>query len=127
MQVFHPFEDAYKSAQCIDDKRLLNQVNEIKTILGSLREEYKAWRNHSTTKLWENNSDYLRYYQIVLLDVWTKKHYCVGLDIPYDVVANSIMKGRPKFFTLEYFKEQQKILLKKNPEHYKKYFPDVEI
>lgn len=144
MQVFHPFPDAVKSAQCIDDKRLLNQVNEIKVILNTLalienrdealanpdlvpdaKWETIAWEHHPNVLLWKDDTYYLRWYQLILLDEWVKRHYDWELNPDFKnwyVAKGNIRK--PKFFTPDYFKEQQQILLKKNPTHYSRVFSE---
>lgn len=54
MQIFVPYPDSYKTAECLDSKRLFKQVLEAQTIMkiitGEIREG--GWVNHPATKMW---------------------------------------------------------------------------
>lgn len=103
MQTYLPYSDFYKSAACLDKKRLNNQLNECVVLLKLILGEYPGsnpWRNHPVTKMWEDYPQALFDYtliiakechkkgiqsgenrQLVLLDLWKKVQW--GFETPW--------------------------------------------
>jgi Pyrimidine dimer DNA glycosylase len=74
MQTFLPYPDFQASLECLDPKRLGNQVyREAKTLLGG------GWPNHPASKMWRGYEDALAQYMLVGLRVLAKR----GLRYPH--------------------------------------------
>jgi hypothetical protein len=52
MQVFLPYEDFYKTAKCLDYRRLGKQRVEAYQIIRTLTGESKGWVHHPVVKMW---------------------------------------------------------------------------
>jgi hypothetical protein len=74
----NPTQGFYKSAECLDNQRLIKQVLEAKQILDALEKakctsDKVAWANHSAAKMWEGYENALRHYHNVVLEVRKKR------------------------------------------------------
>ena len=72
MQTFLPYADFRKSAECLDDRRFNNQINEALIILRTLTGWYtkhgkNGWPNHPATKMWRGHEVALARYAIACL------------------------------------------------------------
>lgn len=65
MQVFVPFKEPLKTAQCLDKKRLNKQIIECKQILAAINSK-KAWSNHPCTKMYKEHREWLNEYMLCL-------------------------------------------------------------
>lgn len=71
MQTFLPYPSFRDSANCLDMKRLNNQINEAQIILYTLRMAYaKGWKHHQAVKMWQGFEPALCMYHDVCLNVW---------------------------------------------------------
>ena len=72
MQTFLPYSDFWKSAQCLDDKRLNNQINEAKIIIRILLGELSnsRWKSHPAVKMWKGYENILIDYHDICLWQW---------------------------------------------------------
>ena len=65
MQVFIPYADPFKVAECLDKRRLHNQVNECRTIIAAI-EGASAWKNHPVVKMYQPYKKWLFCYMNTL-------------------------------------------------------------
>ena len=76
MQTFLPYADFYRSATCLDNKRLGKQRVEVLQIINTLfNPEPKGWRNHPAVLMWKENIPALSLYGIICVNVWLSKSY----------------------------------------------------
>ena len=75
MQTFIPYDDFYKSAQCLDRQRLGKQRVETLQILNALAGLSKGWVNHPATKMWRSHEPALVEYGIAICQEWKMRGY----------------------------------------------------
>ena len=75
MQTFLPYPDIYRSAECLDYRRLGKQRVETKQILNALMGKSKGWTNHPATLMWEGHEPLLCMYGLAMCDVWVRRGY----------------------------------------------------
>lgn len=139
MQTFLPYADFAETAATLDMKRLGKQRVETMQLLNALLVPDKGWKNHPATKMWEGHELALLEYQIAVCEEWTHergfKDTC--LDKSIDIVAAAMPDefldyscGAPAAMPLwlgdeDFHLAHQSNLLRKNPEYYSIFFPDV--
>ena len=131
MQVFVPYANCDKSARCLDNRRLNKQILEIVQILSANNNIDVGWKipkyikNHPCSILWKDDNEYLMTYLFCLIyeySLRTNKAHNVfdlffrSLYMPVHDTKNL------KHLTPEFCKNMQEILLKKDYNHYSKYF-----
>lgn len=115
MQVFTPYPEPIKVAQCLDAKRLNKQVIECHQILAAIDGTGKGWFNHPVVKMYKPYREWLFYYMNCL------ECYREGLMMyaqDWDEWAN---EKRPLFLTPEFCDQHKRRLYAKNSEHYKQF------
>lgn len=123
MQTFLPYADYVLSAKCLDYKRLGKQRSEVLTILNG------GWVNHPCSVMWRGYEWKLCIYGLIICAEWIHRGYN---DTVYDKLVSYIQyhdfKYRdypPWFGDIQFHESHQSNLVRKSPEHYRKYFPDV--
>ena len=83
MQVFLPYNNILKIANCLDKKRLNKQIIECKQIIKAIKGETKTWANHPICKMYKDDLDFLGMYLGVLglYQKLTKTEH--GIDVIY--------------------------------------------
>ena len=81
MQTFLPYANFYKTAECLDWKRLGNQRNEADIILKTIRGESDGWKHHPIVKMWAGYDAYLEWYRNVMIQEWIKRGYSNNMPI----------------------------------------------
>lgn len=125
MQVFVPYAEPIKVAECLDGLRLRKQLIENKQILDAIDGVGKGWFNHPVTKMYEPYREWLYNYTNCLQEYYKAKQY-YGEDsesysfycrmaIHYSKEADKI---RPLFLTEEFCNQHKRRLYTKNPEYY---------
>lgn len=140
MQTFLPYPDAVKTAECLDNKRLGKQRVEAIQIANILldRTKTKGWRNHPAVLMWKGYEGYLIFdYLKIILDEWNKRGYKNHKCAEHYLELWTLWWGstnfkecllflpKPEWITSEFCRSHQSNLVRKNPEHYRKYFPNV--
>lgn len=129
MQTFLPLPDFQESAQCLDFQRLGKQRVETLQILNTLTGRSEGWKNHPATKMWRGYTFALAEYGSVICREWIKRGYqdtCLGkiLDIQFSVCSSNLRL--PEWFgDPEFHLSHQSNLIRKLPEHYRQFWPDV--
>jgi len=127
MQVFVPYANPYKTAKCLDNKRLNKQILECLQILSSVTKIDIGWkmpkyvRKHPITLLWENDVPYLiKYTKAMCHEFFMRKGKIHKCDLLLDDCFNNLCNFPKRINPLSvwYCKYHQEILLHKNFEHY---------
>lgn len=75
MQTFLPYESFYKSAKCLDMKRLGKQRVEAWQILTALQNPSYGWQNHPAVNMWRGYEKMLTLYGITICHEWISRGY----------------------------------------------------
>jgi len=147
MQTFLPYKSFVHSARCLDDQRLNKQRSEARDILYlslrhqgyDLRDDFKKtklqaekiwlqYQNHPTVKMWIEYDFFLVKYIMAVCSEWKlRKHH----DTIQSKVLNIMKKNFQLFRKIRspywlgdegFHKSHQSNLLRKNKEHYSKFF-----
>ena len=135
MQTFLPYADFAASAAVLDDRRLGKQRVEAFQILRALTFPAYAWKNHPAVRMWRGFTPALVAYGLATCTAWRNRGFA-------DTVANSLLtftggarpdpaqlrvSGRlPPWLGLEALHlSHRSALLRKSPEHYQRFFPDI--
>ena len=133
MQTFLPYKSFLFSAKCLDKRRLFKQLIEARQILATLGEDvrkidgskYKAThKNHPAVKMWKGYEAVLQNYHN---EIWNECKLR-GINVSRINKLNKLYQVQkwPKWLGNSVFhKSHQSNLVRKNPDHYRKYFPIV--
>lgn len=115
MQIFLPFDDPIKTAECLDFRRLNKQIIECNTILKAIDEKPGTpWRNHPVVRMYGDHTEFIRHY-VRVLELYRNKVFTNELMAENAMAINSI----PKFITGEFCNQHKRRLYTKDPIHYK--------
>ena len=128
MQTFLPEEDFYKTAQSLDRQRLGKQRVETLQIAGVVAGIKDGWKNHPAVKMWMNYPQTLLEYQRAIVGEWLDRGYkdtcwekTVDLLAPIKQLSLPWWIGNDEFHL-----SHRSNLVRKNPEHYGSFWPDVD-
>jgi hypothetical protein len=129
MQTFLPYPSAAHSAACLDRQRLGKQRVEALQILHTLQGKSSGWAHHPAVLMWRGYEYALALYGWAVCDEWLQRGYRDTCLVQF-VEA---MAGRdpesaivPPWIGDEAFHlSHQSNLVRKFPEHYRPFFPDV--
>lgn len=130
MQTFLPYPNYAKSAEVLDMKRLGKQRVETYQILRRLAgiTNGTGWANHPAVKMWEGHGLHLIQYNIAICEEWIGRGYKdTVLDKTLSLIGYFQEQTEPPSIigNREFHKSHKSNLLRKYPEHYKKYFKNV--
>lgn len=127
MQTFLPYFDFSKVAFCLDRRRLIKQHVEVWQILKNILIKRDRWYNHPAVKQWKNSPHCLAKYGVYICDEIFRRGYKSSLYPKFVEIENC--KGNtdvPKWLGDERLHiSHQSNLIRKFPEHYQKFWPDV--
>lgn len=125
MQTFLPYPSFQESARCLDYRRLGKQRVEARQIISICEGNAKsnAWSKHPAVLMWHGHLDALRSYFNAISQEWVKRGYQHNMgfypSLPFFIEY-------PPWVGNEVFHlSHQSNLVRKLPEHYRKYFPTV--
>jgi hypothetical protein len=127
MQTFLPYDDFDESARVLDYRRLGKQRVETMQIMKALRGETKGWVNHPATKMWRGYEGALCEYGATMCHFWIALGYN-DTTLPYFLHAgleHTDITKPPWFGNEEFHISHRSNLLRKAPEHYRQFWPDV--
>lgn len=139
MQTFLPYADFERSARVLDRKRLGKQrVETIQVIRALTRPEY-GWASHPAVLMWKGFEEALARYGLVCCQTWTEGGFedTCALTIATDVRAGGVdiirtqrelasVGALPPWLGDEgLHRSHRSALVRKDPTHYRRYFPDV--
>ncbi len=124
MQTFLPYSDYKKTFECLDYRRLGKQRVETFQILNVLlnRTNTKGWRNHPATKMWRGYENALKLYLNECIDEWKLRGY--NNNMKYEIISGDVVYP-PWLGAKEFHASHRSNLVRKLPEHYRRFFPDV--
>lgn len=134
MQTFIPFPDIDETAKVLDSKRLGKQRVEAVQIVRKLLNltETKGWTNHPAVKMWKGYESYLiKVYLRKIMDEWIRRGYKNTKCEEHwnEFIKHPMIKHSepivPHWITPEFCKCHQSNLVRKLPEYYGDFFPDV--
>lgn len=130
MQTFMPEPSFKDSLAVLDTRRLGKQRLEVKQILRSLRGETSGWRNHPAVRMWEGHEGSLAQYGYMACHIWRQRGfddilmpYFLDVIVDYDDPARHAVPawlGDPPVHL-----SHQSNLVRKDPQHYRRFYPDV--
>ena len=118
MQTFLPYKNFSKTAKILDYRRLGKQRVEAKQILNVL-DKGGAWENHPAVLMWSGFEDCLRIYFNIISSEWEKRGYKHNMGY----FKNVNYKWPDWIGNDDFHCSHRSNLLRKNPEHYRKYWP----
>jgi hypothetical protein len=139
MQTFVPYADFEASARALDTKRLGKQRVEVIQIVRALTVPGYAWSQHPAVLMWKGFEEALGRYGLTMCDVWLELGFgdTCAATIAADLAAFGIPEIRseaelaaaaalpPWLFDAAVQESHQSALVRKDPEFYRKLFPDV--
>lgn len=121
MQTFLPYPDAEKTAKVLDYRRLGKQRVEAMQLINAI-ENGGGWSNHPAAKMWAGYIDALKVYHNTIIHEWVDRGY--NNNMKFYPVSHAPIS--PPWWGDEVFhRSHQSNLVRKFPEHYRKYFPDI--
>lgn len=132
MQTFLPYRDFAKSASVLDRQRLGKQRVETMQIMKSLATG-SGWSNHPAVKMWEGFAECLMEYQLSVCSEWIEvrgyNDTCLDKTFAIFETLDDSQLGEglvPHWFDNDdFFVSHRSNLIRKKPEHYRKFWPDV--
>ena len=132
MQTFLPYPLFSSSASCLDDKRLGKQRVEAMQILNALLKG-GGWQNHPAVKMWKGYEHALCNYGMAICNEWIDRGFkdtvlqkIISIYEEFDLNIVPINDWFPWWLCdAEFHASHQSNLVRKNPEHYRKWFPNV--
>lgn len=133
VQTFLPYRDFRRSAECLDNRRLGKQRVEAMQILMTLLDANRGWRRHPAVAMWRGYEYMLALYGIEICNEWrrrgfrdTCKEKIIALTEQLAGGADEVRVDVPTWLGREDFhRSHQSNLVRKDEEHYRRYFPDV--
>lgn len=125
MQTFLPVPSVTLSAFYLDRQRLGKQRVEALQILRTLQNRSSGWANHPAVRMWRGHEVALAVYGIAICDEWELRGYVDNCRSKF-VVAIDGPLVYPSWFGDEAFHlSHRSNLVRKMPEHYRRFWPDV--
>lgn len=130
MQTFVPMGADFKAnARVLDRQRLGKQRVEGMQILNTLLGESKGWRSHPIVKMWAGYEGALIDYVVAMCDEWVERGYkdtCKEKVLAYRslVQDDAVLPGW--LADEEVAVSHQANLVRKLPEHYLQFWPNVD-
>lgn len=136
MQIFVPYADIKKSVECLDDKRLGNQIyRECLTLARG------KWPNHPVAKMWKYHTYFLCQYAFAgLMELQDRgKFYANTFDKFHDIQMKVPNTGPPIWWgDVRVHNSHRKNLLRKDYAHYSQfgwnlppchyyYYPEIDL
>ena len=130
MQTFLPYPDFLQSAQCLDRQRLGKQRVEAIQIIYALLgvSGSNSWKNHPAVRMWAGHEGILLNYALHICRAWKNRGYKDTVEDKVISIQHLISQSAyhfPDWINDEFCRSHQSNLVRKNPEYYRKYFPDV--
>jgi pyrimidine dimer DNA glycosylase len=139
VQTFLPYADFAASAEVLDDRRLGKQRVEALQILRALTRSSYGWQHHPAVAMWRGYELGVARYGLVICQQWASRGHpdtcaetivtdlaAAGLPVPDSQAGLARRAALPSWLGEERLhRSHQSSLVRKDPEHYRRYFPDV--
>ena len=90
MQTFLPHESFFKSAACLDFRRLGKQRVEALQILNVLAGRSKGWRKHPAIRMWRGYETALAFYKDLCIEEWSRRGYQNTMTYGYPHISDCL-------------------------------------
>jgi hypothetical protein len=135
IQTFLPYPNFSQSARVLDRLRLGKQRLEAFQIMEVLAGKRTNWRFHPAVQMWVGSEFILMSYGVAMCIEWVERRYEDNMRVRIEELAEDALRAgvwtaernaqRPYWLDWEPFhRAHRSQLLRKDPEHYKKYWPD---
>ncbi len=139
VQTFLPYADFDRSARVLDDKRLGKQRVETLQVVRALTRSDYGWKNHPAVLMWKGFEEALGRYGLVCCTAWTDRGFAdtCAATIVTDLRTYGIdtVRTQPELADADALppwlgdeavhRSHRSALVRKDPEHYRRLFPDV--
>jgi hypothetical protein len=140
MQTFLPCPGFHESARVLDHRRLGKQRVETIQVLRALTVAGYGWRHHPAAAMWAGYEEALVRYGLEVCGVWCdvgRADTCATTlveDLSRTTGSRSVRNEKelaaagelpPWLGVPEFHRSHQAALVRKDPEHYRRFFPDV--
>ncbi|TDE10161.1 MSMEG_6728 family protein [Jiangella asiatica] len=140
MQTFLPYPEFEESARVLDQRRLGGQRVEALQVLRALTRPGYGWRHHPAAAMWAGYEEALARYGLDICARWRSLGHgdTVAVTIDADLAgATGITPARtqlelaaagelpPWLGDPEFHRSHQSALVRKNPQHYRRWLPNV--
>jgi hypothetical protein len=109
----------------LDRRRLGKQRVEALQILRALQGKSLGWVNHPAVRMWRGYETALAFYGWAMCDEWLDRGYVDNCRAEFIAAVNSPIVNPPWFGDEAFHRSHQSNLVRKLPEHYRPFFPDV--
>jgi hypothetical protein len=139
VQTFVPFADFGRTAAVLDSQRLGKQRVEVIQIVRALTVPGYAWSSHPAVLMWKGHEEALGSYGLAMCEEWRRRGFadtCLA-TIARDLASAGVDRLRsyselakddalPEWlFDDDVQRSHRSALVRKDPEHYTRVFPDV--
>src|SRR5690349_15751305 len=140
MQTFLPFADFESSARVLDTKRLGKQRVEVIQVLRALTVPGYGWRHHPAAAMWAGYEEALVRYGLQICDQWCREDRAdtCATTLVTDLASTvgiAAIRTQPELAAdgelppwlgdEDVHRSHRSALVRKDPEHYRRFFPDV--
>lgn len=132
MQTFLPYTDFAESARVLDSSRLGKQRLEALQALRALVLPVYGWSNHPAARMWRGHVPGLVRYTVAMIDEWTARSntdairpFVLEFAPEVDGVPQEDVPMPPWMGDAAFHDSHRSNLVRKLPEHYREFFPDV--
>ena len=139
VQTFLPYADMRRSARVLDARRLGKQRVECLQVLRGLTVADYGWRHHPAVRMWRGRLEALGRYTLECCEAWTEtgRADTVATTVTAELAGHGVTTIRteaeladagalPAWWGEEPVHESHRsALVRKDPEHYRRFFPDV--
>ncbi|WP_298180597.1 MSMEG_6728 family protein [Saccharomonospora sp.] len=140
MQTFLPYPEFAATAHVLDRRRLGKQRVEALQILRALTMPGHGWRRHPAVRMWAGYEEALTRYGLTMCELWRaqgRPDTCatkivadlastLGVTTVRDQARLAAEHDLPPWLGDEEFhRSHRSALVRKDPEHYRPFFPDV--
>ena len=136
MQTFLPYRDFRRTAAVLDDRRLGKQRVETLQILRALTWETYGWKHHPAVRMWGGFVPGLVCYGVTITDEWLRRgrgdtvrpqllEFLEGADPASQGELGAAGLLPPWLGRRDFHRAHQSSLVRKDPEHYRRFFPRV--
>jgi hypothetical protein len=129
MQTFLPYANFAESAQVLDYRRLGKQRVETWQLIRAINGLTRGWRNHPAAAMWRDNVPALAVYGKVICEEWIRRGYNDSMLPRFEEIISGCYEEElemPAWLGTENFHESHRSnLLRKFPEHYRLYWPEL--
>ena len=139
MQTFLPYADMRRSVQVLDARRLGKQRVECLQVLRGLTVPDYGWRHHPAVRMWAGRLEALGRYTLECCAEWAESGRAdtVADTVTAELASHGVTSIRdedelartgglpPWWGKASVHESHRSALVRKDPEHYRRFFPDV--